>query len=204
MTKIIVDEGTSVSVDGVNYEAQEDEDHGYVIVVSNGDHAAILTRPPFGLTAVEGDTAQPQQEQEQGTDDTLYGSSILPAQIDITSDGFVQLSTVVAMAHTDSGLSVADWNALPEEDREQRLQAVVDRLRAENAPAPTEESEEVKALRALDFADFPNKTALVSWLNANGVADVDDGMSRPILEGRAGDRRDELVSELTKEAAPAA
>jgi hypothetical protein len=60
--------------------------------------------------------------------DVLYGSSTLPSMIEI-GDQQVQLGTVVAAAHTASGLSVADWNALPAEDRDVRLAVQVEAMR---------------------------------------------------------------------------
>lgn len=204
MTKIRVPEDTSsVSVDGIEYLVEKDEAHGHVLIVNNGEHAAILTRPPFNFEFIMDEEPEVEDKPEQ---DMLLGSSILPSMVDVGGETEVQLGVVVARAHAESGLSVADWNELPEGDREDRLTAVVDAMRKENAPDDDdqEETDEVKTLRALDFGgpDFPNKTALVKWLNENGVDDVDDGMGRPVLEGRAGDRRDELVAELTKTEAP--
>ena len=61
--------------------------------------------------------------------DILIGSSILPAHVNIPdADGEFhqfQLGEIVASAHQVSGLSVGDWNALPNEDRETRLAAEI-------------------------------------------------------------------------------
>lgn len=68
--------------------------------------------------------------------ETLLGSSTLPATIEIAGMA-VQLGTIVVAAHAASGLEVADWNALPEADREALLAAEVERRRAAAAPPPS-------------------------------------------------------------------
>jgi hypothetical protein len=57
----------------------------------------------------------------------LCGSSTLPALISIGGKD-VQLGTVVAAAHAASGLTAADWNALSEGDRDERLKAQVEAM----------------------------------------------------------------------------
>lgn len=63
----------------------------------------------------------------------LYGSNILPALVVISDTLTVQLGDVVAASHKQSGLSVEDWNALPALEREAKLQATIDAMRAEAA-----------------------------------------------------------------------
>ena len=63
--------------------------------------------------------------------DTLIGTNILPALIEIALGKEVQLGEVVTKAHAKSGLSLEDWNALPEVDRDALLTAMVDELKAE-------------------------------------------------------------------------
>lgn len=59
----------------------------------------------------------------------LYGSSILPALIEIDGKE-VQLGTVVAAAHEASGMTAEDWNAMPEADREKLLADQVEAMKA--------------------------------------------------------------------------
>lgn len=82
-------------------------------------------------TAPEG--ADADDDGGSGADDMLLGSNVLPAMIEIAPGNEAQLGAVVSRAHKESGLSVADWNALPNEDRETRLAATVDAMRAEAA-----------------------------------------------------------------------
>lgn len=66
--------------------------------------------------------------------DTLLGSSILPALIEI-GDAQVQLGEIVAAAHQKSGLSLEDWNALEDAARELLLDAEIKRRLAALEPA---------------------------------------------------------------------
>lgn len=69
--------------------------------------------------------------------ETLLGSSVLPAMVEIGPGKTVQLGKVVVRAHKESGLDVDAWNGLPEADREARLAAIVEAMKTEAAkPAP--------------------------------------------------------------------
>ncbi|HEL3748629.1 TPA: hypothetical protein UMV35_000888 [Stenotrophomonas maltophilia] len=75
------------------------------------------------LTAEGGKPSAPAQE-------SLLGSNVLPANIELAEGVTVQLGEVVRRTHEASGLSVADWNALGKDDREARLAATVLELQA--------------------------------------------------------------------------
>jgi len=62
--------------------------------------------------------------------DVLNGSNVLPANIELAEGVSVQLGEVVRRTHEASALSVADWNALGDGDREARLAATVLELQA--------------------------------------------------------------------------
>lgn len=70
--------------------------------------------------------------------ETLLGSSVLPSMIDLGEGPNVQLGTVVARAHKESGLTISDWNALTDEARETLLAETVDAMKAEIAPKAPE------------------------------------------------------------------
>jgi hypothetical protein len=74
-----------------------------------------------------------EEDEIEQQDDTLLGSSLLPALVDIGGVQ-VQLGGLVVAAQVASGLTVNAWNDLPEADREERLSAAVARLAA-NADA---------------------------------------------------------------------
>lgn len=85
----------------------------------------------------------------------LLGSSVLPSIIKIGAEE-VQLGTVVAGAHEASGLSVADWNALGVDEREQMLTTHVTALteaaqaRADDERAAAEAERAVAQYRRLE------------------------------------------------------
>lgn len=70
-------------------------------------------------------------EHEPAGSEVLYGSNKLPAMVKIAKDKEVQLGEVVAAAHTASGLSVEDWNALEEDKRDELLTDQIKTMRAE-------------------------------------------------------------------------
>lgn len=79
------------------------------------------------LTAEGGGTSTSTKAPEK---DVLVGSNVLPANIELAEGVTLQLGEVVRRTHEASGLSVADWNALDDGDREARLAATVLELQA--------------------------------------------------------------------------
>lgn len=61
---------------------------------------------------------------------SLTGSNVLPSNVDLAEGVTLPLGDVVRKAHEASGLSIADWNALDDSDREARLAATVLELQA--------------------------------------------------------------------------
>lgn len=60
--------------------------------------------------------------------EVLTGTDSLPANVDLVSGGTVQLGDIVRRAYEDSGLDVAAWNALSQEDRDTAILAARDLL----------------------------------------------------------------------------
>ncbi len=94
-----------------------------------------------GGTPADAGTGDAEPSSQPNPDDEyLLGSSVQPAEFNVDpalneGNPIVQLGTVVAIAHTRSGLSAKDWNALPEEDREAAIADVVADLPPPPAPA---------------------------------------------------------------------
>lgn len=63
---------------------------------------------------------------EPAAADMLIGSNALPSIISLGADRTVTLGEVVAAAHKASGLSVQDWNALSEDDRDAMLADMIE------------------------------------------------------------------------------
>jgi outer membrane biosynthesis protein TonB len=89
-------------------------------------------------------------------DETLLGSSILPALVVITDTVTLQLGAIVVAAHKSSGLSPDDWNALPEPEREAKLQATIDEMKA-NPPQPAKPKAAAKPKKAAAEKEPPAK-----------------------------------------------
>lgn len=140
--------------------------------------------------------------------ETLLGSSILPSLIEIGEDN-IQLGEIVAAAHQASGLSVDDWNALNSDDRELRLQAEIDRRRAElvkpaEAPGRPFAAELAAGLAALDDGIGEMVSSLRVMHSEGGVAEA-AGYIASVRVGIA--RMDAALASLEVEfgiAAPAA
>jgi hypothetical protein len=89
-----------------------------------GDEIPASAAEKFGL--VDGKLTP----KSAAKNETLLGSSVLPAMVEIGSGKTVQLGTIVAAAHKASGLSGDAWNALPEDEREGHLATMVEKMRA--------------------------------------------------------------------------
>lgn len=84
-----------------------------------------------GEGETESKAADPAKE-----DETLLGSSVQPSTFDVEgSDKPVPLGVVVAEAHKRSGLTVAAWNELSEDEREVQIDAVAKELPLKKAEA---------------------------------------------------------------------
>ncbi|MBD9376192.1 hypothetical protein [Pseudoxanthomonas sp. PXM04] len=108
--------------------------------------------------------------QGQGAQTILHGSNTLAAVIALAAGIEVQLGTLVARAHKESGLSAEDWNALDEGKRDELLSATVDAMKAEaeaqaangNGPPPPN-AKKVKARVLVAFGGHhPNEVVSVT------------------------------------------
>ncbi len=106
-----------------------------------------------------------------GSEDTLLGSSKLPAEIEIGEGVKVSLDDLVKFAFTGLGADAETWNKLPEEDREAMLERCVELLKsthaasvANNGKAPT-----VSELKKLTGFDLDAKTKDAAWAFLEGL-----------------------------------
>lgn len=112
----------------------------------NDGTAGLMSVGAWGCPKTE---ALPGAEDDHETDSeslSLLGSSVLPSLI-LIGDSELQLGEVVAAAHADSGLSVAEWNALPEGEIDKILDLWIENKRQQEALRVTTEQEK-KALEA--------------------------------------------------------
>ncbi|HGK7302460.1 TPA: hypothetical protein ACJ509_000286 [Stenotrophomonas maltophilia] len=125
------------------------------------------------LTAEGGSTST-----KAAAKDVLVGSNVLPSNIELAEGVTVQLGEVVRRTHEASGLSVADWNALGDGDREARLAATVLELQAEaeadaeaKKGAATADGEKAKASGGTGTQNPPvaDKDALLARAKELGI-----------------------------------
>ena len=123
------------------------------------------------LTVEGGKSAAPAQE-------SLNGSNVLPANIELAEGVSIQLGEVVRQAFEHTGLTVADWNALEEGDREAELAAMVrelqSRVEAEaeaKKGAATADDEKAKATGGTGTQNPPvaDKDALLARAKELGI-----------------------------------
>ncbi|WP_159953054.1 hypothetical protein [Rhizobium sp. 18065] len=128
----------STTVGSDTYSFHRDEHGRFVADVHNQSHIeCFLARDDAYRTA--GDVVV-EPELPTSSIETLLGSNILPSMVPISDTISVQLGEVVARAHSESGLSIEDWNAQSDEDREAALSLTVEAMQIEAAPpAPAPE-----------------------------------------------------------------
>ena len=164
---------------------------------------------------------------EEREDDTLLGSSKLPAIVEVA--GFqIQLGGIVAAAFEDFSAgregvtdATAEWNDLPEDGeggREERLQAMIDlfaddpreiakRVPEANIVSATEvgaDNEELDRLKAIAETDLDamDPDGLRKWLGEQDMHGVEDATEEQLREA-AGKIRTAAADQLTAlESAP--
>lgn len=120
-------------VDGLS-DVKSVEADGVVIETGKREAAVVVTEKTEEDKAKEAEAASGiVQVVKSDEAETLLGSSVLPANVEIGEKKSVQLGEIVAAAHKASGLTLADWNALPEADREAKLAETVEALKTEEA-----------------------------------------------------------------------
>ncbi len=92
------------------FQIPDDEEQPANLVIE----LPALVQPPASTTI------QPVDE------NILLGSSVHPATFDLGDGKTAQLGDVVAQAHELSGMTTAEWNAMPDEARHQLIDAVLD------------------------------------------------------------------------------
>lgn len=125
---------SSVSVAGVEISVGSDG----IAKLDNPEHIA----PLVAHGGVElGDDDEP------GTTPVLIGTDVLPASVDIGKDEPLPLGEVVRQAHAETGISVDEWNNLPQPLRDKLILLHVQFLRGEigHVAAEREAAEQAKA-----------------------------------------------------------
>lgn len=88
---------------------------------------------PVTATPAEGTQAPEGAQDDSARYESILGTNSQPAIVKVGGQD-VQLGEAVAAAHTASGLSVSEWNALSEEDRTALIAGVIDPVAPPPAP----------------------------------------------------------------------
>lgn len=137
--RVQMPEGTSsVSVDGSEYVADKDG----VVTLDNPEHVATLVGRHAGIEL--GKDGKP------GATPMLIGSSHFPAMVDVGQEEPRQLGDVVAEAQTITGVSVDEWNNLPQIVRDLIIGWHVAMLRGELGDIRGEREAKEEALANLE------------------------------------------------------
>lgn len=147
------DPPTLVTLGDTHYQFEVDETGRHVCLVSDHAHLARLLAIPEGYRlALDGAepapiavpqsiaahdlpapaTFQPIEDEDDGPE-TLLGSNVHPAIIDLGEGRTVQLGEVVQKAFEASGFSIEQWNDQDEDERYAKIDAMLDALAAEGA-----------------------------------------------------------------------
>lgn len=138
-TLIVHPKGSVITLPGAEYVPVRQPDGEQVFEVTDQAHIERLLAIKEGFAEyTPGEVVPAQEAADKPAKDAkppadvvgLLGSSVHPSTFEIGGQT-LQLDNIVAMAHTNSGLSVSDWNALSADERHERLDAELDRLQAE-------------------------------------------------------------------------
>jgi len=102
--------------------------HGDVQTCTDPAKAKLLLRHTDMFEPADGEPMREQQRVKSLS--ILIGTDSLPAHVDVGGDTSVALGDLVRAAHEESGLSVEQWNELPQVDRDGAIHAVLQRAKA--------------------------------------------------------------------------
>lgn len=110
--------------------------------------------------------------------DVLLGTDTLPAWIAINGEQ-IQLGTIVAKAYEMSGLSVADWNRMGQESRDEFIDAAMEAIRMQDPTEPEHEITRAEFAAAFEakqkeVADRKIAEALSAQANAEHADVLED------------------------------
>ena len=88
---------------------------------------ALVEPEPVAAVVTDGAPRRRRMKLEEAPE-SLLGSSVQPATFTLEDGRIVQLGEAVAEAHLRSGLTAAEWNALPAEEIEALIAEVVEEL----------------------------------------------------------------------------
>ncbi|AEY69601.1 hypothetical protein PEp14_00012 [Erwinia phage PEp14] len=137
--------GTKVDLDApkrqYHFRPSDEFDGRHVAEVGEASHAAMLLRIREAYRALDADEPAPTgDDEDQLPTRVLNGSQVHDARYTIHGGDEIELDDLVSMAFEDSGLSEAEWNELPDQERYELIDATLTELqgpdRAEEQTPP--------------------------------------------------------------------
>lgn len=202
---------TEVVLGDTTYKFQPDDQGRHVAEVTDKHHIARLLSITEGFQLADGDEKLPkgvqteltkeveERSQSQQTiqpvdENVLKGSTVHPATFDIKGEQ-ISIDDVIAEAHELSGMTTAEWNAMPDEARHDLIDAALDAMAGEKDPvdpnqttitqttaeSPTPE-EAAKAERDELAAKWKERTGSLPHYKWTAEK-IRDELSKPLGEG---------------------
>lgn len=120
--------GSRVELGGIEYFFEPQADGAHVAEVTKDEHIDRFLSIADGYKLYRGKaSAAPVKTPAKPATEILVGSSVHSASYDIGGKTH-SLGDIVAMAHKTSELTVEQWNALPEDERHAKIDAMLDSL----------------------------------------------------------------------------
>lgn len=147
------DPPTEVVLGDTTYKFVPDDKGRQVAEVTDKHHIARLLSIAEGFQLADGDETLPKsvktelnkelEQRTQGQQATiqpvdeyvLKGSTVHPATFDVKGEQ-ISIEDVIAVAHEESGMTTAEWNAMPDEARHNLIDAVLDAMAGEQNEDP--------------------------------------------------------------------
>jgi hypothetical protein len=169
------DPPTEVVLGDTTYKFAPDSQGRHVAEVTDKHHIARLLSIAEGYQLADDETlpksvkteldkelevrTQGQQATFQPVDEhVLKGSTVHPATFDIKGEQ-ISIEDVIAVAHEESAMTTAEWNALPDEDRHNLIDAVLDAMAGEEGPVDPNQTGTAQSTQQGDKEEAPKDNA---------------------------------------------
>lgn len=170
------DPPTEVVLGDTTYKFLPDDKGRHVAEVTDNHHIARLLSIAEGFQLPDDSEKLPKsvqtelnkelEERTQGQKPTiqpideyvLKGSTVHPATFDVKGEQ-VSIEDVIAVAHEESGMTTAEWNAMPDEARHDLIDAVLDAMAGEEGPVDPNQTGTAQGNQQGDKEEAPKDTA---------------------------------------------
>lgn len=179
--------GTKVTIGKTDYHFAPQPDGAHVADVQDDEHVQRFLgipeaykiyrgeKPPAEVKKTAAEPVLPAPVSapvapQGGEQVALHGTSVHPSEFEINGRTYL-LGDVVAMAHTASGLSVEDWNDLPEAERADMIDAELDKLAADVDGDGDADRDDLVAAYVAKFGKKPHHNLSIAKLREKLAAE---------------------------------